>query len=362
MSPGPLTRRELLIKAARSCASAALLGPSLSGCSRLGGKSIGPEDILKDGRYNRVVSGWDPIYGPPLQEFSRYGDRGDFQGHLRGGAAPGVDYDVPMDTPLVPTTTSYVRRITRDENGARYILCIDAFNPSYQVGLGHIDEVFVDEKYILSGEIMKYLGRRARVLARNELIATSGNSGWGPREYGYVQPPHLHLSLIHWNDEKKTWEDLDPEGYGIDGGRPVFWDGETSLDLRTERRILRLEKTLDEMEKEMGQWRESADLRELGGSLTEYAHRLGGIRGKKILDSAHFHDMRTLLKKKTLEERKYLPGTGPYRLMLKILGYSTDEKQKVILTLPFIPLGLEKFYQKPEYTQGTFLTIGTLHE
>jgi hypothetical protein len=40
--------------------------------------------------------------------------------------------------------------------------------------------------------------------------------------------------------------------------------------------------------------------------------------------------------------------------MMKIVGYSTDEKQEVILTLPFIAPGLEKTYKKPVYEGGPF--------
>ena len=43
--------------------------------------------------------------------------------------------------------------------------------------------------------------------------------------------------------------------------------------------------------------------------------------------------------------------------MLKILSYSTDPIQKVILTLPFIAPGLETVYRKTIYEEGQFLTI-----
>jgi hypothetical protein len=44
-------------------------------------------------------------------------------------------------------------------------------------------------------------------------------------------------------------------------------------------------------------------------------------------------------------------------MMLKILGYSTDENQKIILTLPFIAPGLEAFYRKPVYEEGGFFNL-----
>ncbi len=78
----------------------------------------------------------------------------------------------------------------------------------------------------------------------------------------------------------------------------------------------------------------------------EYGHLLTGIKGKKILDSKHFHDLRALLKRVTLEEKRFTPGARPYSLMLKVVGYSMDESQEVILTLPFIAPGLVNFYKK----------------
>lgn len=73
------------------------------------------------------------------------------------------------------------------------------------------------------------------------------------------------------------------------------------------------------------------------------------------MDSKHFHDMRALLKRVTLEQKKYIPGTRPYSMMLKIVGYSTDEKQKIILMLLFISPELVSKYRRPVYEQGEFL-------
>jgi hypothetical protein len=89
----------------------------------------------------------------------------------------------------------------------------------------------------------------------------------------------------------------------------------------------------------------------------EYYHLLGETNARKILDSGYFQDLRALLKKVTLEEKSYLPGTRPYSMMLKILGYSTDENQKIILTLPFVAPGLEGFYKKAVYDEGEFFNL-----
>jgi len=331
----------------------------ISSCSGARSGQRGLEEIFRSEHYARLTKSWDPIYGPPIQEFSNYGGKGDFQGHIRGSATPAIDYDVSRGTPLVPPMTSYVRQITRDDSGSLYIYLIDIFNPAYRILMGHLEDVLVDERYILSGDVMKYLGKRMRASGRGEIVALSGNSGWGPREYGWVQPPHLHLAYYHLDERKKEIEHLDPEKNGINGGKPVFWDGKASLDIKANKRLALLEETLKNFKEEVNQWSEEKDLKEVGGTLIESHNLLGRVEGKAILDSKHFLDIKSTLERITLQEGKYLPGTAPYSLMLKILGYSTEEKQKVILTLPFIAPGLEKAYQKPEYEKGYFVTIHT---
>jgi hypothetical protein len=191
-------------------------------------------------------------------------------------------------------------------------------------------------------------------LRRGEIVALSGNSGTGPIEYRWNLTPHLHVSLYYINSNSRTMAYLDPEKYGLDGGRPVFWDGETVLDGEVEKRIFKLESTLANFEQEIDSWPKTRDSVELSGQLTESYRLLGSARGKAILDSKFFHDLRSLLKKVVLEEKRFLPGTRLYSLMMKIVGYSTDEKQEIILTLPVIGPGLEKAYKKPVYEEGPF--------
>jgi len=356
------SRREFLKEAGKAALAASLVGSSVSGCTNLFVDTTDVEWSIKKGLYNPPVESWDPVYGPPIQWYSRYGGPGDFQGHKRGGAVPGIDYDVPTGTPLVPPMTSYLRQIERDRNGALYILFYYIFDTAFRVSCAHLEEVLVDEEYILTGDIMKFLGKPTRALGRGEMIALSGNSGKGPTEYGGIQPPHLHLSLYYWNGEKRILENIDPEKFGFDRGRPVFWDGDTVLDVQTSQRPALLEKTVEHLEEEMDSWPETKNLPDLKGVLMEYRNFIGNSKGRAILDSKHFHDMRSLLKRVTLEEKKYGPGTGPYRLMMKIIGYSTDEKQKLILTLPFISPNLRKPFKKPNFKEGPFFTIQPAQE
>jgi hypothetical protein len=348
------TRRRFIERAAKLTLFAGIASLSPWACVHhpLQKKSIAA--TLQGEYYGELAGIWDPVYGPSIQEYSKYGGPGDFAGHLRGGATPGVDYDVPVGVPLVPSTASFARQIERDKNGALYLLLMDVHSPSYLTYLGHIDATVVDENFLVAGEVGRYLRDGARALGRDEIVAISGNSGWGPREYGYRQPPHLHYSLYRWEKGRRGLENIDPEKFGIDGGRLTFWDGKTRLDVVPEERLAHLEGTLNGFDKALGQWPGTHALEELGGALTEHHRLLKGIRGKQILDSKHFHDLRALLKKEVLEKKKYRPGTGPYAMMLEVLGYSTDEKQKVILTLPFISPGLQGTYREPVFEAGTF--------
>ena len=349
-----LTKRDFLKRTAKCLLATTVTGSALTSCTygELPRKDL--DEILSPDHYVQLTRDWDPVYGPSIQGYSKYGGTGDYMGHIRGGATPGIDYDVPVGTPLVPSTLSCLRQIQRDNNGALYVLLMDLFHPTYFTYLGHIGNVLVDETFLVAGEVGKYLREGVRALGRSEIITLSGNSGWGPKEYGWRQPPHLHYSLYFFDKEKRTLENLNPDLYGLNGGRPVFWDGKTRLDVRAEDRVSYLEETLSGFESELDLWSATPNVEELKGNLMEHYRSLGDTKGKDILGSRHFQDLRGLLEEMTLEKKRYLPGSAPYTMMLKIVGYSTSQNQKVILTLPFIPPGLEKAYQRPVYEDGPF--------
>ena len=351
------TRRNFLEMGLKVALATGIGSSALSGCTGPAVRRKSLDEVLSPDYYTTLTKDWDPIYGPSIQWFSRYGGPGDFQGHIRGNATPGLDYDVSMFTPIVPMTSSYLRQRTRDWKETLYVMLADVFNPAYRVVYAHLDITLIDEKFLLGGDVMRYLGEGVRALGRGEIVALSGNSGLGPMEYRWVQPPHLHISLYYINFRSNTMVYLDPEKHGIDGGKPVFWDGETPLDGEADKRLLKLESTLRNFREELDRWPKGSDVEELRGQLMEYYRPLGEARGRKILDSRHFQDLRALLKKVTLEEGRYRPGTRPYSMMLKILGYSTDENQKIILSLPFIAPGLGPFYRKPVYEEGGFFNL-----
>src|SRR4030043_1581519 len=291
------TRRKVLEMGFKFALATGIGSSLISGCTGVGKNKKSLEEVLSRDYYATLTKDWDPIYGPPIQWFSRYGGPGDFQGHIRGNATPGLDYDVPMFTPIVPMTSSYLRQRTRDWKETLYVMLADVFNPAYRVVYAHLEDTFLNEKFLISGDVMKYLGEGVRALGRGEIVALSGNSGLGPMEYRWVQPPHLHISLYYINFRSNTMVYLDPEKHGIEGGKPGFLDGETPLDGEADKRLLKLEFTMRRFREELELWPSSPDLEELRGGLLEYAHLLGEAKGGRILASKHFQDMRALFKK-----------------------------------------------------------------
>ncbi len=239
-----LTKREFLKHTAKFLLATSVSGSTVTSCTSGELQRRDLNEILSQDYYAQLTRDWDPVYGPSIQGYSKYGGPGDYAGHLRGGATPGIDYDVPNETPLVPSTLSCLRQNQRDTNGALYVLLMDLLHPPYFTYFGHIENVLVDEKFLVTGEVGKYLQEGVRALRRSEIIALSGHSGLGPTEYGWRQPPHLHYSLYYFNKKERTFDNLNPDLYGFDGGRPVFWDGKTRLDVQAEERVFYLEETL----------------------------------------------------------------------------------------------------------------------
>ena len=138
-----ITRREFLEKSGRIALGAGagfVLGANLlnsSGCVSL-------EKSLKD--YKNITKNWDPVYGPSLLYFSRYGGRADFKGHIIGGARPGVDYDVPIGTPIVPSANAFLQKISYTERGLGTSLRHTV--AGYKTSYGHLSKNIVDKKYV----------------------------------------------------------------------------------------------------------------------------------------------------------------------------------------------------------------------
>ncbi len=287
---------------------------------------------------------WDPTYGANFLFVDKYGGRADFEGHKSGGATDwGIDHKMPVGIPLVPATpTNFIKTDYDDRRSLNAVLQPShvkgpGFPPDYIYNLlhGHLSEVFVGE-----------LGKTYRppwimpALSQDTIFARSGATGNG-FTFKPDMSPHLHFSLSKFYLKSRKKEKIDPEKYGPNKSRPVYWDGETILCMPKERRVYILELTLakDNFE-ELLKWPQgNHEMHELRGNILEYHRQMGDVKGTKILDSVPFQNMRESLVKKILEapleeRRAYVPGTEPYSLMLKIVGYSSMDQEPIIL-LPY---------------------------
>ena len=345
-----ITRRESL-KRVGVISAAAATGIGLSdllGCvgvevNRGEGARTRSEDILSILQdYDTRAKDWDRIFGPDLLYWIEYGGRCDFKGHHYnpyGRKGPGVDYDVEFGTPLVPGARSFWPRIVERITGGLVLWLTEAVSRDYSIGYAHLYKALISKKNQESERGIPTF------FERNVIVAFSGNSGMGPKDFGGTQPYHLHfglyrrkLHLVSLKKEKYKGKWVDPEQYGPDKGKPIYWDLETDLDLVSTARLMELERTINGIPQELESWPHGDhDLDELKGNISEYQGRIGSVTRMEILDSAAFHDMRALLKDEILgksKTTKYVPGTRPYSLMLKILGYSSID-QNFVLTLPF---------------------------
>jgi hypothetical protein len=299
------------------------------------------ETALKKNAEIAKEGGWDPVYGPILVADKHYHGDQNFDAHIAAGKKGGVDYDVPLGTLLTPSHAGYLNSISHG-SGGYMISILDQNNSRYRTHYGHISDALVGEKSV------NYSRKGPIPVDRNQLIALSGTT-YNPRV------EHLHLSLLTLEDNIYGLELIDPEKHGLDGEKPVFWDGDTNLDVDTFERPWLLEETLQTAPAQVEKWKQYAkenndsNLYELSGKVQEHLKRIETSKGNSPLDSKHFHDMRALLKKVTLgegretplEKRPYVPGTGPYSLMQKIVAYSMVN-QKIIITLPFISPDINK--------------------
>ena len=334
-----ITRRESLKRIGVISATAATgIGLSdLLGCTgpevRTGEENR--QNVLQD--YKNKTKDWDRIFGPPILR-GIYGYN-DFEGHESYGFKGAVDYDVSAGTPLVPGARSFWPKIIGRIRGGLVVWLTEGVSRDYHTCYAHLSKSLVTKKNLESEHGIPTL------FERNVIVAFSGNSGMGPKDFGGTQPYHLHFSLYRWKlhlvslkkDEYKG-KFVDPEQFGPDKGKPIYWDLETDLDMVPTARLMGLERTIKGIPQELESWPQgNHDLDELKGKIAEYHGRIGNATRMEILDSPAFHDMRALLKGEILEKSrttKHIPGTRPYSLMLKTLGYSSID-QNLVLTLPF---------------------------
>ena len=297
MEDAGLNRREFLKSSGKIVLGGAAFTFGTFGCAT---KSI--KEILAT--YTELTKEWDPVFGPIVPHGKFYFGRHDFKGHLSGTeygrTSPGIDYLVPIGTPIVPSANAFLNKVGHGGRGGLEVWLRHKGVRRYTTGYAHLSKNIIDKSYHAKSSMQ-------RLIKRNEIIALSGASG--------TPEAHLHLGMFIWkNSDSKVY--LDPEKHGIDGGKPVFWDGVTNLDILSFRRVEELEKVIKKLKKELEMWPKGGhELDELKGSISEIGKYLSSLNWEKILESRHFHDLRKLLKQRILVEKKCLPGSRPYSLM-----------------------------------------------
>lgn len=339
-----LTRREFLKNSAIVGSGLALTaglgcGVKSSYFSSMGSRSPSLEELLMFIVETAKKDGRDPVHGAPALTAPEHGGRSDCGAHNRNSKGScGIDYDLPIGTPLVAPMDAFFFKTGFERKGGLISLLCSSPGKLYYPMFVHLSRNLIPEKYNYSKGGIK------KAFSRGTIIALSGNSGLGSDGY---QPPHLHFGLYHGTSKFYKWEDwgpVDPEKYGIDGGKPIYWDGETSYDISPPARKIFLGQTLDRdyFDKQMGLWPEdNHDSKELKRNVIELRNRLGDKTGNEIVDSPHFQDMRALLMDEVLEKKRrdangkviHVPGTRAYHLMSACAVYSSE--QDVIITLPY---------------------------
>lgn len=231
-----------------------------------------------------------------------------------------VDYDVPIGTPVVPTAhanSGYKEYI----NGKALVLSHDQFLSLY-LHLANYSEAVTKQK--------------TEGYSMHTVVAFSGNTGTDTAGNRYE--PHLHFSI------RIDAPGLDPFKHGIDGGRPIYWDGVTPIDSYA--KILE-----GKGDKRVPESRKDEVLAGLDGRL----------RGQDELDKTtvdelrkrgnDIHALRDYLGYKVLQKKnvngkvgyEFMPGSLMYSLMLQ--AYNATSKKEFIAMLPFIFPPLKGRYQ-----------------
>jgi hypothetical protein len=91
----PQLKREFLKRTAQIVFGTSIVGSIISSCTGTTVRGNSLEETVNSDHYAKLTQYWDRVYGPRIQDYSKYGGPGNYEGHMRGGATPGVDYDVP---------------------------------------------------------------------------------------------------------------------------------------------------------------------------------------------------------------------------------------------------------------------------
>lgn len=296
-----------------------------------------------------LIRGPEPLYRPTGNL--------PFDNHLNRTGRYAIDYEVPIGTPIVPTSSTYRTETLHSRTGGNE-LGLYHYNWSYSI-YSHLDDY---AKILEKGSFFRRDGNaliRDHEIDKSKVVAFSGNTGVGPG--GGIQRTHLHLGIEKLAGSKgatyKVPPGIEPFKAGVDasepigdyGGRPVYWDGktqtyETSMGIGrsggVQRRALQqsLEHTVYTLETRL----KDSDLDNLAKKeLLKRRNDVDELRkyiGMRVLQKKQFPDGKP--------RYEFSPETFMYSLMLRFYTVTLGPKQEFVAMLPFISPFVKEIYQK----------------
>ena len=266
----------------------------------------------------------DLIRGPNLLIVN--GRPNDSQNHLFNPVSTGmmaVDYEVSVGTPIVSQNNGRFRQKKADYMGGNELYLLHRNDGGiFGTGYAHLDSIIIN--------------KQSGLLDLSKFIAFSGDSGYFNTK-GEQQPPHLHFELYRRDSKLRPIKPgLDAFNYGIDGGRPVYWDTKTEIGpFPLDSKQIYIERLIDNMQERVKKTDIDAQTK------------------NELLKRRNPEDLRNYLEKEVLQKHqgkngeisyKYLPGHFMYSLMLEVFAYTS--KQPFIAMLPFPHPMLLDFYKK----------------
>jgi hypothetical protein len=298
----------------------------------------------------------DWIRGPKLLIHPSTGLPSDFEHHIKQGwnkGFGGIDYDVPIGTPIVPTADTFRTRTKYHRSGGNELFLVHRHKPRLPLvsWYTHLDK-YAD--IISDGKLVARVGGaeiKDQELDKLKIVAFSGMTGSFTIRHGI---PHLHFQITEVQGGGQIGQGiqispgLDPFQYGIDVNkpfdeyagkrvaRPVYWDGKTEIPLQVNRRKKLLQQSSDTLDKRV---RESDLDKETKDELLKRNNNPEALRdylGMLVLTKHAGKDGKL--------NYRHLPGSKPYAWMLEI--FSRTSNQELIAMLPFISPFVKEAYQQ----------------
>ena len=279
----------------------------------------------------KTYNGWenfllqqDLVRGPVLWVNPVTSVRRGFQAHLDGpnmGGWGAVDYEAPPATPVVPTACVRGKQRRFIRHGGNALLLTHKLSSGQKIQSDYMHL----SRYTKQG--------RDRALSELDMSTVVAFSGMTE-----TVGPHLHFAL------KKPGRrpGLNPFETGIDGGRPVYWDGTTKI--------------LTFVPGDEGEYARAAALGEVLDSLGEDIKDQDELdrrtardvlaRGNDPDGLREYLDQRVFRKKSKdgiQENYEFMPGSFMYALTLKV--FNLTKPQEFTSMLPFIFPLLKHVYQ-----------------